>query len=200
LSPQALEDGVSLVCRGVLDWTPQGAIGALRQLLRRQRLDRAAVDPLLCASRARTKGRARRATVRLNDGPGTDGFLRINSGRRSSSHIGKGARYITNRGWTREAKPPRPHAKGIVMTKIIVIAAAVIGPRACSRAGSGATGATRVKPPPRRRPRSRTRRRARLAPGRLTSPNAVPPDHKAEGNSPALKMDSGAEKKSPTAK
>ena len=40
----------------------------------------------------------------------------------------------------------------------------------------------------------------RLAPGPLTSPNAVPPDDKAEGNSPALKMDSGADKRSPTAK
>ena len=39
----------------------------------------------------------------------------------------------------------------------------------------------------------------RVAPGRLSSPNGVPPDDKAEGNSPVLKMDSGADKKSPTA-
>ena len=37
----------------------------------------------------------------------------------------------------------------------------------------------------------------RLAPGPLTSPNAVPPDDKAEGKAPSLKMESGPEKKSP---
>jgi hypothetical protein len=40
----------------------------------------------------------------------------------------------------------------------------------------------------------------KTAPGRLSSPNAIPPDDKAEGNSPALKMDSAGEKKSPAAK
>jgi hypothetical protein len=40
----------------------------------------------------------------------------------------------------------------------------------------------------------------KIAPGRLPSPNAVPPEDKAEGNSPALKLDSGEDKKSPTAK
>ncbi len=37
----------------------------------------------------------------------------------------------------------------------------------------------------------------KVAPGPLNSPNAVPPDAKAEGNAPALKMDTGAEKKLP---
>jgi len=37
----------------------------------------------------------------------------------------------------------------------------------------------------------------KVAPGPLNSPNAVPPDAKTEANAPALKMDSGAEKKLP---
>jgi hypothetical protein len=37
----------------------------------------------------------------------------------------------------------------------------------------------------------------RLAPGPLTAPNAVPPDDKAEGKAPSLKMESGPEKKLP---
>ena len=40
----------------------------------------------------------------------------------------------------------------------------------------------------------------KVAPGRLPSPSRVPPDDKAEGSSPALKLDPGSEKKSPTAK
>jgi hypothetical protein len=40
----------------------------------------------------------------------------------------------------------------------------------------------------------------KMAPGRLASPNAVPPDDKAEGNSRALKMDSAGETRSPAAK
>ena len=37
----------------------------------------------------------------------------------------------------------------------------------------------------------------RVAPGPLNSPNAVSPDAKAEASAPALKMDTGADKKSP---
>jgi len=40
----------------------------------------------------------------------------------------------------------------------------------------------------------------KVAPGRLASPNAAAPDDKAEAKSPALKMEFGAEKNSPTAK
>ena len=38
----------------------------------------------------------------------------------------------------------------------------------------------------------------KIAPGPLNSPNAAPPDAKAEANAPALKMESGAEKKMPS--
>ena len=37
----------------------------------------------------------------------------------------------------------------------------------------------------------------KVAPGPLNSPNAAPPDAKAEANAPALKLDSGADKKMP---
>jgi hypothetical protein len=40
----------------------------------------------------------------------------------------------------------------------------------------------------------------KVAPARSPSPNAASPDDKAEGNSPALKIDSDADKKSPTTK
>jgi hypothetical protein len=38
----------------------------------------------------------------------------------------------------------------------------------------------------------------KVAPGPLNSPNAVPPDAKAEANAPALKMESGTTKKMPS--
>jgi hypothetical protein len=81
------------------------------------------------------------------------------------------------------------------MTKFLVIAALLISglglavaqdqvpPSNKSEAATPAPPAQQNAPPD------------KVAPGRLPSPNAVPPDDKAEGNSPALKMDSGADKK-----
>jgi hypothetical protein len=88
----------------------------------------------------------------------------------------------------------------VVMTKIMVIAAVLMGGLGLAVAqdqvapGNKSEAATPAPPAQQNAPPDK------VAPGRLSSPNAVPPDDKAEGNSPALKMDSGAEKKSPTAK
>jgi hypothetical protein len=89
--------------------------------------------------------------------------------------------------------------KEVVMTKIMVMAAVLIGGLGLVVAqdqvapGNKSEAATPAPPTQQKAPPDK------VAPGRLTSPNAVPPDDKAEGSSPALKMD-GTEKKSPTAK
>jgi hypothetical protein len=86
------------------------------------------------------------------------------------------------------------------MTKILMIGAVLIGsigfavaqdlvpPGNKSEAPTPAPSAQQNAPPD------------KLVPGRLTSPNAVPPDDKAESNSPTLKMNSDTDKRSPTAK
>jgi hypothetical protein len=82
------------------------------------------------------------------------------------------------------------------MTKTVLIATALIAgigfavaqdqvPSNKSEAATPAPPAQQNAPP------------EKVSPGPLNSPNAVPPDAKAEGNAPALKMDSGAEKKLP---
>jgi hypothetical protein len=86
------------------------------------------------------------------------------------------------------------------MTKMLVIATVLIGGVGLAVAqdqvppGNKSEAATPAPPAQQNAPPDK------VAPGRLSSPNAVPPDDKAEGNSPALKLDSGADKKSPTAK
>ena len=82
------------------------------------------------------------------------------------------------------------------MTKMVLITAALIAgigfavaqdqvPGNKSEAAAPAPPAQQNAPPD------------KMGPGRLNSPNAVPPDAKAEGNAPALKMDSAAKKKLP---
>jgi hypothetical protein len=86
------------------------------------------------------------------------------------------------------------------MTKFLVIAALLIGGLGLAAAqdqvppGNKSEAATPAPPAQQNAPPDK------VAPGRLPSPNAVPPDDKPESNSPALKMDSGADKKSPAAK
>jgi hypothetical protein len=86
--------------------------------------------------------------------------------------------------------------KEVAMTKTVLIAAALIAgigfavaqdqvPSNKSEAATPAPPAQQNAPPD------------KVAPGPLNSPNAVPPDAKAEAKAPALKMDSGAEKKLP---
>lgn len=84
------------------------------------------------------------------------------------------------------------------MTKFLMIAAVLVGGVGIAVAqdqvppGNKSEAATPAPPAQQNAPPDK------VAPGRLPSPNAEPPDGKAEGNSPALKMDSGADKKSPT--
>jgi hypothetical protein len=86
------------------------------------------------------------------------------------------------------------------MMKIMVTAAVLIGSPGLAVAqdqvppGNKSEGATPAPPAQQNAPPDK------VAPGRLASPNAVTPDDKAEGNSPALKLDSGVEKQSPTAR
>jgi hypothetical protein len=86
------------------------------------------------------------------------------------------------------------------MTKILMIGAVLIGSIGFAVAqdlvppGNKSEGPTPAPPAQQNAPPDK------LVPGRLTSPNAVPPDDKAESNSPALKMDSDTNKRSPTAK
>jgi hypothetical protein len=88
------------------------------------------------------------------------------------------------------------------MTKIMVIAAVLLGRVGLAVAqdqvpsGNKSEAATPAPPAQQNAPPDKVA----PAPSRLSTPNAVPPDDKAEGNSPALKLDSGAERKSPTAK
>ena len=82
------------------------------------------------------------------------------------------------------------------MTKTLLIATTLIAgigyalaqdqlPGSKSEAASPAPPALQNAPPD------------KIGRGPLNSPNAVPPDAKAEGNAPPLKMDSAAEKKLP---
>jgi hypothetical protein len=86
------------------------------------------------------------------------------------------------------------------MTKFLVTAAVLIGGFGLAVAqdqvppGNKSEAATPAPPAQQNAPPDK------VVPGRLPSPNAMPPDDKAEGNSPALKMDSGADKKFPTPK
>ena len=81
------------------------------------------------------------------------------------------------------------------MTKMVLITAALIAGIGFAVAqdqvpGNKSEAATPAPPAQQNAPPDK------VTPGPLNSPNAVPPDAKAEA-SPALKMDSGAEKKLP---
>jgi hypothetical protein len=87
------------------------------------------------------------------------------------------------------------------MTKILLIAAAMlIGGIGFVFAQEQVPPGNKSEAPTPAPPMQQDAPPDRMAPGRLTSPNTSPPDDKAEGNSPALKMDSAGEKKSPAAK
>jgi hypothetical protein len=86
--------------------------------------------------------------------------------------------------------------KEVAITKTLLIATALIAgigivvaqdqvPGNKSEAAAPAPPAQQNAPPD------------KVTPGPLNSPNAVPPDAKAEANAPALKMGSGAKKKLP---
>ena len=82
------------------------------------------------------------------------------------------------------------------MTKMVLITAALIAGIGFAVAqdqvpGNKSEAATPAPPAQQNAPPDK------VTPGPLNSPNAVPPDAKAEANAPALKMDSGAEKKLP---
>jgi hypothetical protein len=81
------------------------------------------------------------------------------------------------------------------ITRILVIAAMLIGTLGFAGAQDHVPPDNKSEAPTPAPPAQQSAPPDKVAPGRLTSPNAVPPDDKAEGNSPALKMDSGAEKK-----
>src|SRR5437899_12536244 len=89
--------------------------------------------------------------------------------------------------------------KEVAMTKILVIAAVLSGSMGFAVAqdqvppGNKSEAATPAPPAQQNAPPDK------VEPGRLTSPNALPPDDKAEGNSSALKMDSGGAKELPAA-
>jgi hypothetical protein len=86
--------------------------------------------------------------------------------------------------------------KEVAMTKTVLIAAALIAGIGFAVAqdqvpGNKSEAATPAPPAQQNAPPDK------VAPGPLNSPNDVPPDAKAEAKTPALKMDSGAEKKLP---
>ena len=89
--------------------------------------------------------------------------------------------------------------KEVAITKTLLIATALIAgigivaaqdqvPGNKSEAAAPAPPAQQNAPPD------------KITPGPLNSPNAVPPDAKAEANAPAPKMGSGAKKKLPASK
>ena len=82
------------------------------------------------------------------------------------------------------------------MTKIVLIAVALIGGIACAVAQDQVPGNKNEAPTP-APPAQQNAPPDKVAPGPLNSPNAVPPDSKTEAKEPVLKMDSGAEKKLP---
>ena len=86
--------------------------------------------------------------------------------------------------------------KEVAMTKMVLITAALIAGIGFAVAqgqvpGNKSEAATPAPPAQQNAPPDK------VTPGPLNSPNAVPPDAKAEASAPALKMDSGAEKKLP---
>jgi hypothetical protein len=87
------------------------------------------------------------------------------------------------------------------MTKILLIAAAMlIGGIGFACAQEQLPPGNKSEAPTPAPPLQQNAPPDKMAPGRLSSPDTSPPDGKAEGNSPALKMDSAGEKKSPAAK
>jgi len=86
--------------------------------------------------------------------------------------------------------------KEVAMTKMVLITAALIAGIGFAVAqdqvpGNKSEAATPAPPAQQNAPPDK------VTPGPLNSPNAVPPDAKAEASAPALKMDSGAKKKLP---
>jgi hypothetical protein len=92
------------------------------------------------------------------------------------------------------------HAKEVGMTKLWVIVAVLIVGIGFAVAQDQAPPGNRTEAPTPAPPAQQNAPPDKVTPGRLASPNAAPPDDKAESKSPALKMDSGGEKNSPTAK
>lgn len=86
------------------------------------------------------------------------------------------------------------------MTKILMIGAVLIGSIGFVVAQDLVPPGNKSEAPTPAPPAQQSAPPDKLVPGRLTSPNAVPPDDKAESNSPALKMDSDTDNRSPTAK
>lgn len=86
------------------------------------------------------------------------------------------------------------------MTKILVMAAVLIGNVGFALAQNQLSPGNKSEAPTPAPPAQQNAPPEKAAPGRLISPNSVRPDDKAEDNSPALKMDSDADKKSRTAK
>jgi hypothetical protein len=87
----------------------------------------------------------------------------------------------------------------VAMRKILLIAAVLIGGIGFAVSQDQVPPGNKSEAPTPAPPAQQKAPPDKAVPGPLTSPNAVPPDAKAEGNSPALKMD-GAERTSPTAK
>jgi hypothetical protein len=86
--------------------------------------------------------------------------------------------------------------KEVTIMKSLLIAATLIAGIGCAVAqdqvpGNKSEAATPAPPAQQNAPPDK------VTPGPLNSPNAVPLDAKAEAKAPALKMDSGAEKKLP---
>jgi hypothetical protein len=86
------------------------------------------------------------------------------------------------------------------MTKILLVAAVLAGSIGFALAQNQVPPGNKTEAPTPAPPAQQNAPPDKVTPGRLTSPNAVPPDAKAEGNSRALNMDTEADKKSPTAK
>jgi hypothetical protein len=86
------------------------------------------------------------------------------------------------------------------MTKILVIVSVLIGSIGFALAQDQVPPGNKSEAPTAAPPAQQNAPPDKVAPGRSASPNAVPPDDKAEVNSPALKLDSDADKKSPSAK
>jgi hypothetical protein len=86
------------------------------------------------------------------------------------------------------------------MRKILVIAAVLIGSVGFALAQDRVLPGDNSEAPSPAPPEQQNAPPDKVAPGRSASRNAVPPDDKAEVNSPALKLDSGTDKKSPATK
>src|SRR5476649_2281607 len=96
--------------------------------------------------------------------------------------------------WGMSVEGGQRTVKEVAMTKTLLIVAALIagiGFAVAQDQGNKSEAATPAPPAQQNAPPDK------VAPGPLNSPNAVPPDAKAEASAPALKMDSGAKKKLP---